>query len=1021
MQGKGLIRFFLIVLALVCIYQLSFTWVASNIESDAAAYAEQSVPTDLTGEERVEFISEQKREYLAKKANETVYNLGIVKYNYDEVKERALNLGLDLQGGMSVVLEVSKFDLVKSLSNNPKNPKLNEALEQARIESGKGNGDLIDLFVSNYEKANPGSQLVSLFSSRDNSERLAATASNADVKTFLKEEAEKGVNSTYTKLKERIDKFGVSQPYITLQENTGRIIVELPGVDNPKQVRKLLQSTANLQFWQTYTIQDLSANLTAANEALRSVLEESNNNFSDTDSLSTNDNISQESSSPFTDETANQNDSLTENLEDSNSLFGETSDTTTNLDTASTQSGPLLNTVLLPPQSAGPVLGYVNVRDTAKLMEYLSMDVVINTFPGDARFMLSSSPLPTDKDMYELYAMKGKVDGNGPLLEGDVISNASQSFNPTNGSPEVTMTMKSDGAKAWRRITAENTGKFIAITLDNAVYSAPRVNEEIPNGRSVISGNFEVKDAQVLANILEVGKLPVPSRIVQEDIVGPSLGRQAISAGLIAMIAGLILVILFMALYYSTAGLVSDIALFANIFFIFGILASIGATLTLPGIAGLVLTMGMAVDANVIIYERIREELAKGKTMVKAIADGYSNSYSAIIDSQLTTLIIGIILSQFGVGPVKGFAVVLIIGILTSLFTSIFISRLILDNMVRKEKPIKYYTNWTKNAFKNVNFDFMGKRRMGYIFSLSLTFIGLMFIFFSGFDLGVDFKGGRTYTVKFDQPVSATEVRNYLIGNFDDKIQVKTFSGNDKLKITTSYKIDESFPETDSIVASSLYQNLTSFYTKDPGFSTWDVVYKESQMKVEPTIAQDIKQGAFVALGLALLAIFIYITIRFRRWQFAMGGVMALLHDAVVVLSVFAIFKNLMPFTLEINEAFIAALLTVIGYSINDTVVVFDRIREYLRESKAGTIKEVFNLAINQTLSRTVITGGTTMLSILVLLLFGTENIQGFALAIFVGVAFGTYSSVFIASALALELYGKKSHDKSADEVLRKK
>ncbi|HET8964471.1 MAG TPA: protein translocase subunit SecDF, partial [Chitinophagales bacterium] len=970
---------------------------------------------------RVEFISEKKREYLAQKANETVYNLGIVKYNYDEVKERALNLGLDLQGGMSVVLEVSKFDLVKSLSNNPKNPKLNEALEQARIESGKGNGDLIDLFVSIYENANPGSQLVSLFSSRDNSERLAATASNADVKAFLKEEAEKGVNSTYTKLKERIDKFGVSQPYITLQENTGRIIVELPGVDNPKQVRKLLQSTANLQFWQTYTIQDLSANLTAANEALRSVLEESNDNFSDDDSLSTNDSISQESTSPFTDETASLNDSLTENLEDSNSLFGETTDTTSNLDTASTQSGPLLNTLLLPPQSAGPVLGYVNVQDTAKLMEYLLMDVVINTFPGDARFMLSSSPLPTDKDMYELYAMKGKVDGNGPLLEGDVISNASQSFNPTNGSPEVTMTMKSDGAKAWRRITAENTGKFIAITLDNGVYSAPRVNEEIPNGRSVISGNFEVKDAQILANILEVGKLPVPSRVVQEDIVGPSLGRQAISAGLIAMIAGLILVILFMALYYSTAGLVSDIALFANIFFIFGILASIGATLTLPGIAGLVLTMGMAVDANVIIYERIREELAKGKTMVKAIADGYSNSYSAIIDSQLTTLIIGIILSQFGVGPVKGFAVVLIIGILTSLFTSIFISRLILDNMVRKEKPIKYYTNFTKNAFKNLNFDFMGKRRMGYIFSLSITFIGLLFIFISGFDLGVDFKGGRTYTVKFDQPVDATEVRNHLIGNFDNKIQVKAFSGNDKLKITTSYKIDESFPETDSIVASSLYQNLAGFYTKDPSFNTWDAVYKESQMKVEPTIAQDIKKSAFIALGLALLAIFIYITIRFRRWQFALGGVMALLHDAVVVLSVFAIFKNIMPFTLEINEAFIAALLTVIGYSINDTVVVFDRIREYLRESKAGTIKEVFNLAINQTLSRTVITGGTTMLSILVLLLFGTENIQGFALAIFVGVAFGTFSSVFIASALALELYGKKSHDKSADEVLRRK
>ncbi len=1019
MQGKGLIRFFLVVLALVCIYQLSFTWVASNVESDAAAYAEQSATADLTGEARVEFISDKKREYLARKANETVYNLGIAKYNYDEVKERALNLGLDLQGGMSVVLEVSKYDLVKSLSNNPKNPKLNEALDKALTEASKGNGDIIDFFVSYYEEANPGSQLVSLFSSRNNSERLAATASNSEVKAFLKEEADNGVNSTYTKLKERIDKFGVSQPYITLQENTGRIIVELPGVDNPKQVRKLLQSTANLQFWQTYTIQDLSANLTAANEALRVVLSEGDTSFG---ADSTAADTAATATTPFTEETASPGDTVTGTPEDSNTLFSDNPDTgAAGLDTASAAAGPLLNTVLMPPQSAGPVIGYVNVRDTAKLMGYLAMDVVAANFPGDIRFMLSSAPLPTDRNMYELYAMKGKVDGNGPILEGDVISNAFQDFNPTNGQPEVNMTMKTEGAKAWRRITAENTGKFIAITLDNSVYSAPRVNEEIPNGRSVISGNFEVKDAQVLANILEVGKLPVPSRIVQEDIVGPSLGREAISAGLISMIAGLVLVIIFMAIYYSTAGLIADVALFANLFFIFGILASIGATLTLPGIAGLVLTMGMAVDANVIIYERIREELAKGKTMVKAIADGYSNSYSAIIDSQLTTLIIGIILTQFGAGPVKGFAVVLIIGILTSLFTSIFISRLILDNMVRKEKPIKFNSSFTKNAFKNVNFNFMGKRRFGYIFSLSLTTIGIVFIIFSGFDLGVDFKGGRTYTVKFDQPVKAGEVRNYLFSNFDDKIQVKSFSGDDKLKITTSYKIEESFPGTDSVVASTLYQNLVSFYANDPGFANWDSVYKESQMKVEPTIAQDIKKSALIAIGIALLAIFIYITIRFSRWQFALGGVTALLHDAIVVLSVFAIFKSIMPFALEINEAFIAAILTVIGYSINDTVVVFDRIREYLRESKAGTVKEVFNQAINQTLSRTLITSGTTLLSIFVLLIFGTENIQGFAFAIFIGVGFGTYSSVFIASAIALELYRKSSHDKSAEEVMRKK
>lgn len=1014
MQGKGLIQFFLVTLIIVCIYQLSFTWVASNIEKDAAAYAESNVPADLSSDQKSVRLAELKTDYLIQKANEDVYNLGIAKYNYDEVKERAINLGLDLQGGMSVVLEVSKYDLITSLSNNPKNPKLLTSLDKARAAEGRGEGELIDLFVSQYEKDNPGSQLVTLFTSRDNTESLPATSSNDEVRSFLKDQAERGINSTYTKLKERIDKFGVSQPYITLQQNTGRIIIELPGVDNPKQVRKLLQSTANLQFWETYTIQQLSANLTGANEALRLLLAAGNLDEADMQDTPA-------EAGFFAADTVAAADAPDADTTDTDNLLLselDSADSEPVIDTTVTGQGPL-SKILLPPGGAGPVIGYVNVKDTAQFMRYMSYEEVQAELPGDARIMLASSPVPSDKELYEVYAMKARLDGTGALLEGDVISSASQSFNPTNGSPEVTMTMKSDGAKAWRRITSENKGAFIAITLDNQVYSAPRINEEIPNGRSVISGSFDIKEAQILSNILEVGKLPVPSRIVQEDIVGPSLGKESIRVGLLSLIAGLILVVLFMIFYYSRAGIISDIALLANIFFIFGVLASLGATLTLPGIAGLVLTMGMAVDANVIIFERIREEMAKGKTMVKAVADGYLNSYSAIIDANITTLIIGGILSQIGTGPVKGFAIVLIIGILSSLFCSIFVTRLILDWMGKKDIPVTYYTSITKGWFNNLNINFMDKRRSGYIFSIALTVLGTIFMFTSGFDLGVDFKGGRTYTVMFDQPVSPEEVRTYLTDNFDNKVQVKTFSGDDKLKITTAYMIDNTAPEADSIVAATLHSNLSGFYANPVDYDKWDNTYKESQMKVEATVADDIKSSAATALLVALGAIFLYIVVRFRRWQFGLGALISLVHDAFMVVALFAILKNIMPFTMEINEAFIAALLTVIGYSINDTVVVFDRIREYLRESRAGSIKEVFNAAINQTMSRTLITSGTTLLSIVVLLIFGNDNIQGFAFALFIGILFGTYSSIFVASALAVDFYKRSDRDKTADKVMK--
>jgi len=1001
MQSKGLVQFFFGAMLLVCLYQLSFTWVANREGKKAENYAEQGIDQSLTGEERKFAMSDKKSEYFSQNADKTVYNIGIAKYSYEEVKKRALNLGLDLQGGMSVVLEVSKYDLIKQLASNPKDIKFIAALDRARADEIKGEGDLIDLFGEYYLQADQNAQLITLFSNTANVDELPRTSSNSEVISWLKSTADEGVESTYTKLKERIDRFGVSQPYVTLQKSTGRIMVELPGVDNPKRARELLQSTANLQFWLIWSYGEIGGGINQANNVLMSI-EEGGDTASatipvidspavvETDPLIDSPDIA-------TDDTLLADEPVIENTDET--------------------AGPLVDILTLAQDERSPIIGTVLETDTFQLMKYLKTEEVLAQFPPNIIFMLSSKPNETT-NAYDLYAIKSDPDSDQPLLDGAVVKSAAPDRDPMSGKIQISMTMKPDGARKWKDITTENVGQFIAITLDNRVYSAPQVNEPIPGGRSQISGDFTTEEAIDLSNILEVGKLPVPSRIVQEDIVGPSLGAEAIQIGIISLLIGLILVIVFMIFYYSTAGMIADLALFANIFFIFGVLASIGATLTLPGIAGLVLTMGMAVDANVIIYERIREELAKGKSMIKAISDGYNGSYSAIIDSNLTTLIIAIILVNFGTGPVKGFAVVLMIGIIASMFCSILITRLILDWMVKKGKPIKYFTNFTKNAFKNLNYNFMGNRRKGYIFSGTITIIGLIVMFTSGWNFGVDFKGGRSYTVRFEQAIDADKVRNEL-SDFDPGIQVKTFSSSDKLKITTGYMIDNPDPSTDSLVSRELYKQLSGLYT-NVDYETWDSTFKESQMKVEPTIADDIQQSAIKAILLALGAIFIYIVIRFRKWQFGVGALLALLHDAFMVLAMFSILKNIMPFSLEINETFIAAILAVIGYSINDTVVVFDRIREYLRESKSGTIPQIFNSAINQTLSRTMITSFTTLLSILVLLIFGNENIQGFAFALFVGIAFGTYSSVFVASAVAVDMYKKSDHDKNAEEIMNK-
>jgi len=999
MQGKGLVQFFLAAMFLVSIYQLSFTWVASREGKKADEYANSAVDPSLTGEAKKLAFADAKSDYLTKNADKTVYNLGIAKYNYDEVKKRAINLGLDLQGGMSVVMEVSKYDLLKQLTGDAKNQKFIAALDKARAQEAQGQGELIDLFADNYLEANPGAQLVTLFSNPENVDELPRNSSNEAVLDWLKNAADEGVQSTYTKLKERIDKFGVTQPYVTLQQSTGRIMVELPGVDNPKRARELLQSTANLQFWGVIPGNNFGGYLNQANNIVKEI--ESNETANEVE-VPLDTSVVVENAPLYTNSAALDTGLIVEDTALQNAE-----------DVEEESAGPIADLLI---QSSDPsAICMVAEDDTSKLMGYLRMEEVEAVLPAGTLFMLSAKPVEGSRN-YNVYAIEDPEADGIALLDGSVVRSASPDRDEVNNIV-ISLAMNTDGAREWKKITTEKVGNFIAIVLDNKVYSAPRVNEPIPTGRSSISGNFTAEEAIDLSNILEVGKLPVPSRIVQEESVGPSLGQEAIRIGLISLIVGLLLVIIFMVIYYNNAGMVSDLALFANIFFIFGALASIGATLTLPGIAGLVLTMGMAVDANVIIFERIREELDKGKSMIKAVADGYSNSYSAIIDGNITTLIIAIILANFGTGPVKGFAIVLMIGIVSSMFCSILISRLIIDRMVKKERTIKFYTPISKNFLRNVNWNLMGNRRKGYIFSAALTVLGLVAMFSSGFNFGVDFKGGRAYTVRFESAVDADKVRTELM-DFDNGVQVKTFSSDDKLKITTGYMIENPDPAADTLVAKELFKQLSGMYS-NVDFETWDATYKESQMKVEPTIASDIQTSALKAIGLALIAIFIYILLRFRRWQFGMGAVASLVHDAFMVLALFALLKNVLPFSLEINETFIAAILTVIGYSINDTVVVFDRIREYLRESKAGTPKQIFNMAINQTLSRTLITSGTTLLTIVVLLIFGNENIQGFALALFVGIGFGTYSSIFVASAIALDMYKKSDHDKSAEDVMK--
>lgn len=987
MKSKGLVRSLVIAFALVCIYQLSFTLVSSRVESKARKFA---------GGDPV-----KEKAYLDSIADQKVYNLLVKSFTYQQVKEQQLNLGLDLQGGMNVVMEVSVSDVVRALSNYSKDASFNKAIEMATERQRNSQLDFVTLFEQAYAEVDPNGKLAAIFATRENQGKIDYNSSNAQVIEMVRQESEGAIDRSFNILRTRIDKFGVTSPNIQRQQGTGRIIIELPGVDNPERVRRLLQGTAKLEFWETYESGEVIERIFEINKMLadKQKLEKAG---AAKETLAKADTTAKA-------ELAADND-LMQKLAAADTAAaagdsGQLSDAQARLE------NPLFS-LLMPAifqgedgqtrAMKGPVVGTASARDTAKINKILAMDEARALLPRNLKLLWTVKGRGEGNKFIDLVAIKTRSNDERAPLEGDVITDARETIDNF-GQVEVSMTMNAEGAKTWRRLTADNINKSIAIVLDDYVYSYPNVNQEISGGMSSISGGFSTEEAKDLANILKAGKLPAPARIVEEAIVGPSLGAEAISAGLFSVIAGLLLVLVFMIVYYAKAGIVANVALFANIFFIFGVLASLQAVLTLPGIAGIVLTIGMAVDANVLIFERIREEMERGKSLRQAIADGFKNSLSSIIDANVTTLLTGIILYSFGTGPIRGFATTLIVGILTSLFSALFITRLLIEWYLNKEKEVSFGTKWSMGVFNNLNIDFLSKRKMWYGISGAVIVAGMISMFTQGFNLGVDFKGGRSYVVAFEEGKRATDLRSALSGVFEGAPEVKTFGSDTKFKITTSYKINEEGEEIDALVEQKLYEGLSGIMTSKIDFETFKAERILSSQKVGPTIADDIKASAIMSIIFSLVVISIYILIRFRKANYAIGAALALLHDVLFVLAIFTLTWKFMPFSMEIDQAFIAAILTIVGYSINDTVVVFDRLREYLNLHHGKDSEQVINSAVNSTFSRTIITAVTTILVVFVLFLFGGETIKGFTFALLIGLFVGTYSSIYIASAVVLD------------------
>ena len=986
MQNKGLIKFFAILFALVSIYQLSFTFVANKVASDAKAFAGGNPEKEL--------------KYLDSIGKEKVFNLGFSDFTFNEVKDKQINKGLDLEGGINVILQVSVKDILKGLSNNSKNPVFNKSLADATANQ-KGNQTYIDAFFEAFEANSKGTvKLASpdIFANRSlqGEGGVDFQMTDAQVQKVIKRKVNESVESAFGVLRKRIDKFGVTQPNIQKLGESGRILVELPGAKDVDRIKKLLQSTAQLEFWETYKIEEIGNFLMAANESLK--------------------------------KTEIKTVAPKKVVKDSiSALLADTKDTAA----AKKGNNPLLDKIIA--QGGGPVLGLFAPKDTAVVGEYLRRADIRVLLPGDQRYAKFVWGKPTkikdakskEIDAVELYALKGNRD-NVAAMSGGVVTDASDTFDQL-GKPAVSMQMNGKGAKAWEELTgkAYTQKSNIAIVLDNVVYSAPGVSSgPIAGGRSEISGDFDVTETKDLANVLKAGKLPASADIIQSEVVGPSLGQAAIDAGTISSVVGFLLVCLWMVFYYGKAGWYANLALLLNLLFLFGIMASFGFVLTLPGIAGIVLTLGTAVDANIIIYERAKEELRDGKSLSDTViaSYGWKGAMRSIIDANVTHILTGAILFTFGTGLIKGFALTLLIGIVTSLFTSIFIARIFIDKDIANNSNLTFSTSITKNWFTNFHFDFIKIKTITYIFSSIVVVVSLVSIFFvNGLDQGVDFVGGRTFQVKFEKAIDASVVSEELSKEFGTPVEAKVFGSDNQLKITTKYKITEEGLDIDKEVNEKLFNALKKYYsatTYDQFINSYDgkKVGVLQASKVGASISEDIKTNSYWAVLGAMAVIFLYLMISFRKWQYSLGAIAAVAHDVIFVLGIYSLCYKFMPFHMEMDQHFIAAILTVIGYSMNDTVIVFDRIREFIMGKRKGTFEEIVNASINTTLSRTLNTSLMMIIVLLTMFIFGGESIRGFIFAMLVGIVVGTYSSLFIATPVLVDTISRSDKNQIEKE-----
>lgn len=986
MQNKGLVKLFAVLFGLVSIYQLSFTFKNNSIDADAKTFAESKFETP-------DEINESEIRYLDSISNVEAYNIGIASFTGKEVKEKAMNLGLDLKGGLNVILQISVRDILYGLSNNSKDPAFNKALTNAEEIQKDAQESYLESFFTAWEAVKGDQKLASpdIFANKDLEDDIKLTMTDADVRKKLEEKVDESIVSAFEVLRKRIDQFGVTSPNIQRLGNSGRVLVELPGVKDVKRATELITTTAQLQFWDVETPAALGNFFTDTNETLKRVLD-----------------LNTEIEEAVETQDTTVTDDADSTIDD---LLGETSTDSTDV---ANEVSPLFDLVA-PVPSMG--LFAVKLEDKEKLENYLKMPEVLANLPAEARYTKFAFGLPsidanTGLETIDVYALKGNRD-NDPELSGGVVTDARQSYSQTN-KPTVSMQMNAKGAKIWEEMTgrAFTQKSQIAIVLDDIVYSAPQAtNGAISGGNTEISGNFTVKEAEDLANVLRAGKLPARAEIIQADQVGPSLGKEAIDSGTKSFLIALALVLIWMILYYGKAGVFADIALLLNILLIFGVLSGLGAVLTLPGLAGIVLTIGMSVDANVLIFERIREEIAKGKAQKEAVKDGFANALSSILDANITTGLTALILFVFGTGPIKGFATTLLIGILTSLFTAIFITRLLVDWYVNSGKSLDFSTSITKNLFKNLKINFIGKRKMAYVISGILIAVSLGSLFTNKLDQGIDFVGGRTYQVRFADAVSSEQVAADLTDVFNS-VEVKTIGSANQLKISTKYKVNENSVDVDEEVQTMLFDGLKPYLPNGISYKDFSEgtnnVGKVLSSKVSPTIADDIKRESLLAVLGSLVVVFLYILFRFKRWQFSLGAVAAVFHDVIIVLGIFSLLYKFMPFSMEIDQAFIAAILTVIGYSLNDTVVVFDRIREVLLERSGFKGGVNINSAINSTLSRTLNTSLTTLVVLLAMFIFGAESLRGLLFALIIGVVVGTYSSVFIATPLMYDTLKNK-------------